>query len=260
MGHIRIGSILYINPFRNYTLIIAALDGIRLCGPIDDDIFILVILNNITLIISLIVIRFRRLHTEVQISVLKIKELTKTVSRTDHELIEALIILHDIRDTQLISFCPVLGRTILCLALLIFQQLHVISNQCAETGIGRILQIKFLRFLSQNIRIELFSRISATVLVEGHQFIGTEDTQFYRHQRGRGSLINRPNLIHKIVRRNQVGIDLQINLLVQERIHQFLVIRHFCTVIGTRTTLYRHINLHRNLTGSIHMLRVTQFS
>ena len=95
-------ALLYRDALRDHALIITVLNGIRFCGPIDDDIST-IFLFNLALVIPLIIVLFRRLHTEVQLTILEEEELAEAVGTTHHELVEALIILHQIGNAQLIS-------------------------------------------------------------------------------------------------------------------------------------------------------------
>ena len=106
------------------------------------------------------------LQTQVQLSVLEVEQLTTTVGRTGHEVVEALIILHQIGLYELI----VLGR------------LHIL--QLPDTGLQQDIAIEpeGKAFCLQDIVTELFADIGLTVLVERHQLVKTIDGQLHEER------------------------------------------------------------------------------
>ena len=95
-----------------------------------------------------------------QLAVLVIQELSAAVSRASHEIIETLVVLHQIRLNELI------GADFL----VIFDHLQV--------AFCRYLELETFHFFSEDVLAEFLARPSFRVFVDRQQFVEAVDGQF----------------------------------------------------------------------------------
>ena len=135
-----------------------------------------------------------------QLTVLKIEELTATVRGAHHEVVETLVILHQVR----------LNKLMHCFILLILQELLCVITRLHQGNV--LLKCTKLQTLwGKDARTQLSGHVGLAVLIERHQLVHTEDIDLHIHLRAVHLMLQlRVQLIHIAV----LG-DIVLSLVLQ---------------------------------------------
>ena len=123
-------------------------------------------------------------QAQCQLAVLKIEELATTVGGTHEEVVERLVVLHEVwlyefrGDYCHRLFSVVFGNYEL---LLIFQESHVLDVCLDQRRFRSKLFSERQALRLQDARTKLFGHIGLAVFVERHQLVHTEDVQSDSH-------------------------------------------------------------------------------
>ena len=124
-------------------------------------------------------------ETQVQVAVLEVEELTVAVGAAHEEIIERLVVLHQVGVDELRWN---LGADV-ALPLYFDRGLLVVSQEAQSLGVGadqRLLvalveHTEVLRLYLQDARTQLAGHVGLAVLVERHPLVHTEDVQLHVH-------------------------------------------------------------------------------
>ena len=162
-------------------------------------------------------------QTQCQLAILEKEEFATTVGGTHEEIVERLIVLHQIRLDELRRNRTRLGFAANCHGhgLIIYQMLQGYGGlDQRQLTIRALAKLHTLGF--QNARSELFGNIGLAVLIERHQFVHTEDVQFHIHRHTGGTTLQLwVQLIHIAIlgdgKRLITNSDLQLHLSLQQQ-------------------------------------------
>ena len=141
------------------------------------------------LTLSLLLFHLLLGQTQRQLTILEIEELTAAVGGAHQEVVEALVVLHQVGLYELTR-----GRTVL-----IHQELQP-AKVCIHQGLIFSTFAKLQTLRLEDFRAQLTAHVGLAVLVERHQLVHTEDVQLHVHlRRVTITLQQRIHLIHEAV-------------------------------------------------------------
>ena len=181
---------------------------------------------------------------DAEFAVIVVHKLTAAVGRTSQQVVEALVILHQVGDDVL---------------LLTFQQVLHLGGVILHVLVLLVRQLIVRQLFLENVATQLLGRERATVLRQRQQFVGAVDLQHHIHLVG---LLAGDDLMHVEIRTYRVRLLLAVNLVAVAQPH-LPVGKHLSQLLHAEEILALNLighmgwidkYLHRQLVGRIHLL------